>query len=337
MLDLLRKQMGFQGILVTDALDMNGVLGKATMGEVTQQAVAAGNDVLLMPTDVNAAIEAWCPACASGAFTEARVDSSVRRLLVAKHRWDSIVTGSWTSRRFAASLRTAPTLRRRVSRPNGRSRSLRDSLGMIPLGRLPRTSRVVSLTIAPRAELSAGATFNAELQRQFPAAAHASDDAEIVFDATAGAASGGTGATSQSRSSAASGNRRQRASRCGRSRRRYRVIVLRRQLEHCDHGCDGRSSRTDRRITESWTQVILVSFANPYLAQGLPATPVFLEAWSGSPLSQRAAARALLGLAPITGQLPITIRQSLRMAPDCGATLYQDSRPDCRASLSQYF
>ena len=70
-------------------------------------------------------------------------------------------------------------------------------------------------------------------------------------------------------------------------------------------------------------KVILVSFANPYLAQGLPATPVFLEAWSGSLLSQRAAARALLGLAPITGQLPITIPS---VAP-YGTGLRRDVQP----------
>ena len=60
-------------------------------------------------------------------------------------------------------------------------------------------------------------------------------------------------------------------------------------------------------LRKAGSKVVLVSFANPYLARDLPATPVFLEAWSASPLSQRAAARALLGLAPITGVLPVTI------------------------------
>ena len=58
MTDLLRGDLGFQGLVITDALDMNGVLGKMTMGEVTQRAVVAGADVLLMPTDNVAAIDA---------------------------------------------------------------------------------------------------------------------------------------------------------------------------------------------------------------------------------------------------------------------------------------
>ncbi|MEP6730540.1 MAG: glycoside hydrolase family 3 N-terminal domain-containing protein [bacterium] len=308
MIDLLRKQMGFQGILVTDALDMNGVLGKATMGEVTQQAVAAGNDVLLMPTDVPAAIDAVVAGVRSGRFTEARVDSSVRRLLIAKQRMGldrnryvdvekvrSIVADSANLAPARLAAERAITL-------------VHDSLGVIPLSTLPRTSRVVSLTIAPRAELSAGATFNGELQRVFPQLRTQIMTPEIVFDATAGAASGGTGAYVASPVP------------------RLLPAIVDNAL-HAAEGADvvivssyfGASSSTATMaatgglpelidgLQKAGRKVVLVSFANPYLAWGLPATPVFLEAWSASPLSQRAAARALLGLAPITGQLPITI------------------------------
>ena len=60
-------------------------------------------------------------------------------------------------------------------------------------------------------------------------------------------------------------------------------------------------------LQKAGTKVVLVSFANPYLSMGLPPTEANLIAWSASPLSQRAAARALLGRASITGKLPITI------------------------------
>jgi beta-N-acetylhexosaminidase len=324
MLDLLRTQMGFQGILVTDALDMNGVLGKATMGEVTQQAVAAGNDVLLMPTDVNAAIEAVVSGVRAGRFTEARVDSSVRRLLVAKHRLgldrNRYVDVEKVRNIVADSANLAPA---RIAAERAIT-LVRDSLGMIPLGRLARTSRVVSLTIAPRAELSAGATFNAELQRQFPQLRTQVLTPEIVFDVTAGAASGGTGAYVASPVP------------------RLLPAIVDNALRATE-GADvvivssyfGASSSTATMaatgglpelidgLQKAGRKVILVSFANPYLAQGLPATPVFLEAWSGSPLSQRAAARALLGLAPITGQLPITIPS---VAP-YGTGLRRDALP----------
>ena len=308
MLDLLRTQMGFKGILVTDALDMNGVLGKATMAEVTQLAVAAGNDVLLMPTDVSAAIEAVVAGVRSGRFTEARVDSSVRRLLVAKRqlgldrnryvnveRVRDVVadSGNLASARLAAER--AITL-------------VRDSLNMLPLGRMPRTSRVVSFTIAPRADLSAGSAFNAELQRMFPQLRSQVMTPEAIFDATAGAAAGGTGTYVASPVP------------------RLLPAIIDNALRAADNAdvvivssYFGASSSTATLaatgglpelidgLQKAGRKVVLVSFANPYLAQGLPGTAVFLEAWSGSPLSQRAAARGLLGLSPITGQLPITL------------------------------
>jgi beta-N-acetylhexosaminidase len=53
--------------------------------------------------------------------------------------------------------------------------------------------------------------------------------------------------------------------------------------------------------------VTVVAFGNPYLLQQIPTVSTYLVAWSGTTSAQRAAARALVGAAPITGRLPITI------------------------------
>jgi beta-N-acetylhexosaminidase len=58
--------------------------------------------------------------------------------------------------------------------------------------------------------------------------------------------------------------------------------------------------------------MILVNFGNPYLYQQLPDVGTYVLAWGGFPMSQRAAAQAIIGLNPITGRLPITIPPSLR-------------------------
>ena len=60
-------------------------------------------------------------------------------------------------------------------------------------------------------------------------------------------------------------------------------------------------------LQKTGAHVILATFSNPYIATELPATEAYLISWGSLPVSQRAAARALLGVAPITGQLPITI------------------------------
>jgi beta-N-acetylhexosaminidase len=76
-------------------------------------------------------------------------------------------------------------------------------------------------------------------------------------------------------------------------------------------------------LQKAGTRVVLATFSNPYLAQDLPSTPAYLVAWGNSPIVQRAAARALLGLAPVGGQLPITIPS---VAP-YGAGLRREALP----------
>ena len=123
MLGLLRTQMGFQGILVTDALDMNGVLGKASMAEVTQLAVAAGNDVLLMPRTFPLPSRRWSPVFARAGSPKR---ASMRPCAGSSWRstgWGSTAIGTSTWRRFAASWLTVPTSRRLGSRQSEPSRS----------------------------------------------------------------------------------------------------------------------------------------------------------------------------------------------------------------------
>jgi len=60
-------------------------------------------------------------------------------------------------------------------------------------------------------------------------------------------------------------------------------------------------------------RTIVVAFGNPYLYQQIPFVPTYLVAWSGFAPSQRAAARALLGAAEISGRLPISIPPALRL------------------------
>lgn len=331
MLGLLRNQLGFRGILITDALDMNGVLGKATMAEVTQLAVAAGNDVLLMPTDVPVAIDAVVAGVRSGRFTEARVDSSVRRLLMAKHRMgldrNRFVDVERVRDIVADSANLVPA---RIAAERAIT-LVRDSLNLLPLGRLPRTTRLVSLTVAPRAELSAGITFNGELQRMFPQLVTQIMTPEIVFDATAGAASGGTGAYVASptpRLLPTMVNNAMRASEGA-----DLVIVssyFGASTSTATIAATGGLPELIDALQKSGRKVLLVSFANPYLPLGLPATPVFVEAWSSSSLSQRAAARGMLGLAPITGQLPISIPS---VAP-YGAGIQREPLPPSTAPLT---
>ena len=79
---LLREDMGYDGLVVTDALDMQGVTKNFGVGETAVRVLEAGADMLLMSEDPYVARKAILDAIASGRLTEARIDQSVRRILI---------------------------------------------------------------------------------------------------------------------------------------------------------------------------------------------------------------------------------------------------------------
>jgi beta-N-acetylhexosaminidase len=67
-----------------------------------------------------------------------------------------------------------------------------------------------------------------------------------------------------------------------------------------------------RDLAQRHPRTVLVAFGNPYLLQQVPSVSSYVVAWGGFPVSQTAAGRALIGAAPISGRLPISIPPLLR-------------------------
>ncbi len=82
--DLLQNQLGFKGLIVTDALNMHAVSDHYTPGQAAVKAVEAGNDILLFPEDDIAAVEGLYNAVKKGEISVARINYSVRKILTAK-------------------------------------------------------------------------------------------------------------------------------------------------------------------------------------------------------------------------------------------------------------
>ena len=306
MTGVLRKQLGFKGLLITDAMDMNGVLSRVTtassaaqtgtgnygtiknamsIAEACKLAVAAGADILLMPSDVPAAIDAVVSGVREGRFTQARVDSSVRRVLEIKQRLglnrrrvvdlDSLrtVVGDTTHLALAATIaQRAVTL-------------AKDSLSLVPIARASNPApRVLSITIAGRTDLGAGATFNGELRRSFPdlrTGQIVPDDPSPDFDRLLAAADSSDVAIVGS--------------------------YITTGTNVSNPNAPEPIAQFLRTLVQRHPRTIVVAFGNPYLLQQIPAASSYLVAWGGFPVSQSAAARALVGTAAIGGRLPISI------------------------------
>lgn len=85
--DLLRGELGYDGIVITDGLDMGAITDHYSNGEAAIMAVQAGADMLLCPPSISEASDALSKAVADGAITEQRIDESVMRILTAKLKY----------------------------------------------------------------------------------------------------------------------------------------------------------------------------------------------------------------------------------------------------------
>ena len=83
---LLREELGYDGVVVTDSLWMAGVRSSFSDDDIAVRAIVAGSDLLLTPPDLRSAHGAILRAIDEGVLTEARIDESVRRILVLKQR-----------------------------------------------------------------------------------------------------------------------------------------------------------------------------------------------------------------------------------------------------------
>src|SRR5687767_12294011 len=163
---LLRDSLAYRGVLITDAMDMAGVLQQFGLEEAARRAVSAGADVLLMPSDVRGTIDAVVAGVRDGRYSEERVDASVRRLLEVKRQFglerERFV--SLDSVRGIVGGTSHVAVARRVAERG--IVLVRDSSRLVPLADR-RALRVVSVTYARRTDLGAGVGFNAELRRAY--------------------------------------------------------------------------------------------------------------------------------------------------------------------------
>lgn len=82
--DLLRTELGFTGLIITDAMNMGAITEHHSSGDAAVLAILAGCDLILMPEDLSQAAQALQNAVETGIITTARIDDSVRRILAMK-------------------------------------------------------------------------------------------------------------------------------------------------------------------------------------------------------------------------------------------------------------
>ncbi len=280
--NLLKNDLNFKGLIVTDALEMAGITKAFGTGDASVRALEAGADVLLMPTDPEVVVKAVTAAVASGRLTRQRIQESVVKVLSAKERV------GLDKKRFV-DLEAIGDV---VDSPEANEKALeiaqhavtlvRNGGGMIPLA----TPEKACYVMMPENRFSAeGQAFSAELRKVAPRATVTTWD---------------TGFTQQQIDEAMG-----RMSSCVSfvvaaftSVGAYRgtVGMLGGELPH---GLEA--------MMATRKPVALIALGNPYVLRNFSGVTAYLATFSNVVPSEVAAARAVLGEIAIGGHLPVTI------------------------------
>lgn len=281
MTGILREEFGFKGLIVTDALEMGGIVKGFGAGEAAVRAVKAGADVLLMPPDPHAAIEAVVAAVNKGTLTRARIEQSVRRILEAKIRVGLGTTAIVNVEAISDEV-DSPEANAKAQEIADRSVTLvRNEGALLPL---KEPAKACFWSLAEGRTSIEGQAFGAELKKRVPGAklimadtSTSEDDLLRMNEANSGCEINVVAAF-------------------------LAVAAYRGNM-----ALAGNFPALVTRLAETKKPMVLIALGNPYLLRNYPGVAAYLTTYSTVPPSEIAAAKAILGEIPIGGKLPVTI------------------------------
>jgi len=304
---LLKRQLGFHGLVITDAMDMNAVTQPFPGGRAAVEAVKAGNDVVLIPADLEAAFNQLLTAVRSREIPEAQIDASVLRILRAKA---SVGLDK-------ARLVDIHDLAENVGRPANLALAqqisddavtlVRENTQVIPVEKNgtpahlpayhtagPPGMRALVVVFSDDVRTDAGRVLEHEMRARVPDVnmfyidpriaglmtpqiLEAADRAQTVVAAAIASPSGG------------------------------RVLRVNGVLTGSVSLDDSSAALLHSLLERAAGKTALLALGNPYLATQFPEVQNYLCTFSNAPVSEISAVKALFGEIPIHGRLPVTI------------------------------
>jgi beta-N-acetylhexosaminidase len=278
---ILRDEMGFKGLIVTDALDMGGIAQGFSASEAPVRALEAGADVLLMPTDPEAAINAIMAAILKKRITQKRVDESVMRILTAKAHI-GLASKRLVDIDDVSSVVDSPESNEVAQEIADRSVTLvKNDDNFVPLKSPGSTAFFL---LAEGRTSQEGREFALELKRRSAAAM------VIQLDSTMSDADLAAAVEHASEAS------------------RYVVAAFVSVAAYRgDVALGGGYPQLLQNLLATRKPVALVALGNPYLLRNFPDVAAYMTTYSTVAPSEIAVVKALYGEIPIDGKLPVTI------------------------------
>jgi beta-N-acetylhexosaminidase len=280
--DLLRNELGYQGLVVTDAMDMGGITVRYAPGEAAVRAFEAGADALLMSPVPDAAFQGLQKAVKSGRISRERLDASVRRILQAKaqlglNKQRLVDLGAINEKfgKVAWQAEAQEISDRGVT-------LLRDTPHRLPIdGTKPIRALLLSLYADP--EPYPGEDLEREVRARVDALTALRADTRFINASVLKLPPADS----------------------------YDVAILALFVRVSDRkgnvDVPPEQASLAEQVFKAGRPVVTVAFGSPYLVERFPQAETWLGAFGISDVAQISAARALFGQIPIRGHLPVTI------------------------------
>ncbi len=300
--DLLQKQLGFQGLVVTDALDMAGLtkLFANDVGRAAVEAFKAGNDLLIIPADLGASYRAMMKAVVSGEIPQKRLDASVLKILKIKASLRlnearvvdlNQISGSIgrpENMGFGQAVADAAVA---VVRDNGKVLPLK-SKGTGPaalpyMGREETHNDVLAVLFSDDVRTESGRAFGREFRARIP-------DAKVIYvdpRVASGMSDEVLKAVDEAKTVVAA----------------VYVIPTAGKIGNSMAMADATGSLLQKLIDHAAGKTAVIAMGNPYLASDFPKIENYVCTFSNASVSEVAAVKALFAEIPVRGHLPVTI------------------------------
>jgi beta-N-acetylhexosaminidase len=306
---LLKQQLQFHGLVITDALDMAGLtrIYANNIGREAVDAFKAGNDVLLIPPDLDAAYRAVLAAVRSKEIPESRLDESVLKILKVKASLalnkarlvdlSSLEQAVGSPDHIAEGQQMADDAVTLV-RQNGAVLPLKktgtNNHGLPYQGGVEVRNRVVTLVLSDDVRLQAGRALEVQIKSRVP-------DANVIYtdaDLAPAMAPEIMSAAQQAEKVVIAVFASPSAG---------RTVKVNGEVRGSASLPDSSMALLHEILKAAPRKTIVLAMGNPYLARDFPEVQNYLCTFSAAPVSELSAARALFGEIEIHGHLPVTI------------------------------
>jgi beta-N-acetylhexosaminidase len=285
--ELLRDDLGFKGVIFTDAMNMRGVAARYPEGEAAVRAFKAGADIILYPPSVEKAFQAIKSAVQSGDIQSARLDASVRRILTAKQNLGLDKNRLTELDKLAARLGNQENTRKAQEIIQNAITLVRDNRKILPLKLTPE-QRVLFVSIVDSGEsvrqFAPGSVFLSNLSRRHRNTANV---------------------TVSARTSPAEFELIKRLAAFS------DVVIVNAFVRIAAYkgSIDLTEGELDllKGFSASEKPFAFVLYGSPYLLSFLPELPSYILAYEYYPAAEEAALKAVLGEAEFKGRLPIEL------------------------------